>query len=745
MSSSSSSVGDFESNTKVTLLEEGWDIIQRCGIQRLHTIVAGGCKESLSNADFIPLYGIVYKMCTQKSIHCYTAQLYVRYQQSLTQYLTSTSLPAIAQQRGDAEQLLRETVKQYNDHTLISDWMCRFFRYLNQYYVPRHNKKCLEDVAVEQFRVCVFEKEKQRLTAALLELIAADRDDDGIVVDRDLLRQSILIYASMRHRSYYDDFETPFLKATHAYYKRRTTAWVTADSCPEYLRKAERCIYQERRRVTDYLLVQSTERLMTTLFNVLLLDNQTEIIGKENTGCLALLQQHAVDDLGRMYHLYSRAPDALAPIARLVHQHITTIGTEIIAEVNASKSTTTFVQQLMAHHDRYYDMVRTVFGDGATFHRALKDAFEQIVNERAVDGVTTAELLASYCDTIMRKDGAARTIADTVSDVLDGLVRLFSYLVDKDLFCEFYRTHLSKRLLLQRSASDDWERDMIGKLKLKCGAQFTSKLEGMMSDVSKANSHVDKFRDFLRDRSINIGVDFTVQTLTTGFWPTYKTDEVQHLPHAMKRCIDVFGRYYNEHTNNRCLRWVHNLGAVTLSAHFTKKTIDLMLSAVQATILMLFNTQDMISVAQVIEMTGIDADEVKRQLRPLVSQKEFKVLLKKPPTGYAPDHLLKVNMSYTNANRRVRVPATIGKTTKSERNASEAIVDEGRRFQIEANIVRVMKARQTCKHAELVAEVSKQLMSSFKPVPRVIKQRIEDLIQRDYLERVEGGMYKYLA
>jgi cullin 1 len=31
--------------------------------------------------------------------------------------------------------------------------------------------------------------------------------------------------------------------------------------------------------------------------------------------------------------------------------------------------------------------------------------------------------------------------------------------------------------LNQRSASDDMERLMIGKLKLKCGAQFTTKME----------------------------------------------------------------------------------------------------------------------------------------------------------------------------------------------------------------------------------------------------------------------------
>jgi hypothetical protein len=44
-------------------------------------------------------------------------------------------------------------------------------------------------------------------------------------------------------------------------------------------------------------------------------------------------------------------------------------------------------------------------------------------------------------------------------------VQLFSFLTDKDLFAEIYRNQLAKRLLNQRSASDDSERLMIGTLR----------------------------------------------------------------------------------------------------------------------------------------------------------------------------------------------------------------------------------------------------------------------------------------
>lgn len=49
-----------------------------------------------------------------------------------------------------------------------------------------------------------------------------------------------------------------------------------------------------------------------------------------------------------------------------------------------------------------------------------------------------------------------------VEEYLAKVVQLFSYLTDKDLFAEIYRNQLAKRLLNQRSASDDMERLMIG-------------------------------------------------------------------------------------------------------------------------------------------------------------------------------------------------------------------------------------------------------------------------------------------
>jgi cullin 1 len=44
------------------------------------------------------------------------------------------------------------------------------------------------------------------------------------------------------------------------------------------------------------------------------------------------------------------------------------------------------------------------------------------------------------------------------------------------LFAEFYRKKLSRRLLHDKSSSEDHERSILSRLKQQCGAQYTSKV-----------------------------------------------------------------------------------------------------------------------------------------------------------------------------------------------------------------------------------------------------------------------------
>jgi len=85
--------------------------------------------------------------------------------------------------------------------------------------------------------------------------------------------------------------------------------------------------------------------------------------------------------------------------------------------------------------------------------------------------------------------------------------------------------------------------------------------------------------------------------------------------------------------------------------------------------------------------------------------------------------------------------------SEEEKEASHTNVVEDRKHSIEAAIVRVMKQAKALEHQTLVVEVSKMLMPLFRPEPKQIKNRIEDLIAREYLKRDDesSNRYEYLA
>merc|ERR1711904_407811 len=92
-------------------------------------------------------------------------------------------------------------------------------------------------------------------------------------------------------------------------------------------------------------------------------------------------------------------------------------------------------------------------------------------------------------------------------------------------------------------------------------------------------------------------------------------------------------------------------------------------------------------------------------------------------------------------HRKIKIPPPTSEETHNKER-----VEEDRSIAIEAAIVRIMKARKSLNHQQLVSEVLTQL-AFFRPSPKTIKQRIEHLIEREYLERDpnNASQYHYLA
>ena len=218
------------------------------------------------------------------------------------------------------------------------------------------------------------------------------------------------------------------------------------------------------------------------------------------------------------------------------------------------------------------------------------------------------------------------------------------------------------------------------------------------------------------------------------------------LPRSMKKVIDHFEGYFKSLHEKRLLRWVHDLGTVEVVGHFDAKSVVLQVSTLQCCILLILNQIASIKIVDMTRMLGVDALQIKKQLKPLCSRK-FHILNKSPSKGYDVKHVLSMNMAWNPPHKRYRIPSGVHKVTQSERKETEDQVFGDRRLMIEASIVRIMKTRKSLKHSLLIADVSQQLMHRFKIEPKQIKERIADLIDREYLRRDDDDshLYHYIA
>ena len=177
--------------------------------------------------------------------------------------------------------------------------------------------------------------------------------------------------------------------------------------------------------------------------------------------------------------------------------------------------------------------IQESFGNGETreYAYALSDAFAggYLARRRA-----PAEMLAKHVDRLMRKGQAGASDAE-FAEKLDKALELYRYTDDKDVFRAFYQRALARRLLLGRSASDDFEKRVIKKLKagtFKCwsvrtvcsGAmteydpEFASG-DQMFKDLSLSRDLMTEHHDQLERRSPDATRRLTAMVLQQSVWP----------------------------------------------------------------------------------------------------------------------------------------------------------------------------------------------------------------------------------
>ncbi|GER49512.1 cullin family protein [Striga asiatica] len=689
-----------------------------------------------SGLSFEELYRNAYNMV----LHKFGEKLYSGLVSTMTLHLQTMS-KSIESAQGPL--FLDELNSKWNDHNKALQMIRDILMYMDRTFIPSTRKTPVHELGLNLWRDNVVHSPKiqPRLLDTILDLIHRERS--GEVINRGLMRNIVKMLMDLGPTVYQEDFERPFLDISADFYRAESQEFIECSDCGEYLKKAERRLNEEIDRVFHYLDSRSETKITNVVEKEMIANHMLRLVHMENSGLVKMLLDDKIDDLARMYSLFRRVPDGLSAIRDVMTSHIRETGKQLVNDPEKSKNPVDFVETLLKKRDKYDRVINDAFGNDKTFQNALSSSFEYFINLNP----RSPEYVSLFVDDKLRK-GLKGVKEEDIEVVLDKVMILFRYLQEKDVFEKYYKQHLAKRLLSGKTVSDDAERSLIVKLKTECGYQFTSKLEGMFTDMKTSQ---DTMQDFYGSQGAELASypTLVVQVLTTGSWPT-QTSQTCNLPSELSALCERFRSYYlGTHTGRR-LTWQTNMGTADLRASFGNgQKYELNVSTYQMCVLMLFNNTDRFTYREIEQATEIPSSDLKRCLQSLACVKGKNVLRKEPMSkDIGEEDAFSVNDNFTSKLRKVKIGTVVAqKESEPEKQETRQRVEEDRKPQIEAAIVRIMKSRRVLDHNNIIAEVTKQLQSRFLANPGEIKKRIESLIEREFLERDNGDrrLYRYLA
>ncbi|KAI7540413.1 Cullin-domain-containing protein [Hortaea werneckii] len=609
---------------------------------------------------------------------------------------------------------------------------------------------------------------------------------------------------------YLKSFEIDFLESSAAFYREEGERLLKESDAGTYCRHAKRRIDEENDRCRSTLSESTTYKIQKVVEDELIRHKMKGLIEME-TGVAHMVHNDRFQDLNLVFDLEARVDGKKPELTKAMQKIITEMGTNINnSAVTAStalpqapaaadeaaagadekekpksgsaktinqqtSAALKWVEDILALKDRFDHIIRISFTSDQTVSTAINRSMADVINTFS----RGSEYISLFIDDNMKK-GIKNKSESEIDAVLEKSITILRYLADKDIFETYYKKHLCKRLLLGKSQSVDVEKQMISRMKIELGNSFTLKLEAMFKDMTLSEELTNGYRNHVR----NLGdadpkrVDLGINVLTAMTWPLeafkgsseqtsdgLETNKAQQViyPPAIDLVRQGFERFYSEKHSGRKLTWQSNMGDADIKATFPRskggkpRTHDINCSTYAMLILVLFNDLaegESLSVEEIQARTNIPWNDLKRNLQSLAVAPKTRFLVKEPMSREInPGDKFSYNENFKSEFIKIKVGVvSAGNKVEGdkERKETEKKNNDSRGFAVEAAIVRIMKQRKELAHAHLLTETITQLTAQFKPDINMIKKKIESLIEREYLERMDEEAaampgYRYLA
>jgi cullin 3 len=595
-----------------------------------------------------------------------------------------------------------------------------------------------------------------RAIIALLNHIILDQiqmERDGDVIDKQLIKSCVWMLEGLHEdeveseeqRLYNTSFEKEYLNTSRDFYRGESELLLRDSHAGAYCKHARRRIYEEEERCKQTLLESTAPKIQKVVEDELIKNRIHELVEMES-GVRFMIDNHRLEELNFIYDLNNRVDDKKAELTRAIQQRIVDMGSEInkdaivasqapavapaadaadkgkgaAQEKTLNQQTVAaikWVEDVLALKDRFDKIWRESFESDPLLQQAQTRSFTEFINSTSFP--RSSEYISLFIDENMKKGIKGKTESE-IDAVLEKAIILLRYVQDKDLFERYYKKHLCRRLLMNKSISNEVEKQMISKMKIELGNNFTLKLEAMFKDMTISEELTAGFKkhvEGLGDRDPK-RIELSINVLTSMTWPLetmggVAADEEDQRPRCnyplvVDKLKRGFEKFYSQKHSGRQLTWLANMGSADIKAVFPKvpqkdgsfkeRRHDLNVSTYGMVILLLFNdigAGQHITFEEIQAQTNIPHNDLIRNLQSLAVAPKTRILIKEPMSkDVKPNDRFSFNESFQGKFVKIKVGVVSGGNkveTDRERRETEKKNDDSRQFCIEAAVVRIMK------------------------------------------------------